>query len=362
MDTLDIQEYKDKIRVFIVDDSPLVRRSLEGIISADPILEVADTAADGREALDKMSNVDWDVCTLDWQMPGMNGLTVLKHIMIRYLKPTLMLSSFTTEGARITFDALRYGAVDFLQKPGGDSGQSLVEHRELLRSRIKRAAKVQVNISKYLRLKYLTSKKDKSKDAIENRKLDRGIILIFAATGGYASLLSILPSLSSIPQVPIIVMMSCAQRPLDAFVSYLSDFVLPPVKRLASEEKGVLKKGTIYFTGIGDRLYLSMDNDAGISFSLVHKEMSFELFDVVFDKESRWNKNFSTIILSSGQEEGMNGIKKISKIGGHFIVQEPCTCLEPSLSKYVLENFNAQPKTPLELIEFIGSWMPEDKD
>jgi len=361
MDTLDNQAYQDKIKVFIVDDSPLVRRSLEGIISADPILEVADTAADGKEALDKMSNVDWDVCTLDWQMPGMNGLTVLKHIMIRYLKPTLMLSSFTTEGARITFDALRYGAVDFLQKPGGDSGQSLVEHRELLRSRIKRAAKVQVNISKYLRLKSLTSKK-KTKENVDSKDIDKGVILIFAATGGYASILSILPSLSSIPQVPIIVMMSCAQRPLDAFVSYLSDFVLPPVKRLDSEEKGILKQGTIYFTGIGDRLYLSPDNDKGISFHLVHKDMSFELFDVVFDKEDRWSKNFSTIILSSGQEEGMNGIKKISKLGGQLIVQEPCTCLEPSLSKYVLKNFNAQPKTPLELTEFIGSWMPEDKD
>ncbi len=367
MDTLEknigTQETERKIKVFIVDDSPLVRRSLEGIISGDPMLEVAETAADGKEALDKMSSVSWDVCTLDWQMPGMNGLTVLKHIMIRHLKPTLMLSSFTTEGARITFDALRYGAVDFLQKPGGDSGQSLVEHRELLRSRIKRAARVQVGITKYLRLKSLTNKKEHLKDgSYEGSNNSKGIILIFAATGGYASILSILPSLSLIPKVPVVVMMSCAQQPLDAFVEYLKDFVLPPVKRLKSKEEGILEQGTIYFAGLSDRLYLSFNNQGEILFHLIHKSMSFELFDIFFDKQDRWNNKISTIVLSSGQEEGMKGIKRASEVGSQFIVQEPCTCLDPSLANFVLKNFKADSKGLLELTQFIGDWTPKDND
>ena len=357
------RELERKIRVFIVDDSPLVRRSLEGIISGDPMLEVAESAADGKEALEKMSSIPWDVCTLDWQMPGMNGLTVLKHIMIKYLRPTLMLSSFTTEGARITFDALRYGAVDFLQKPGGDSGQSLVEHRELLRSRIKRAARVQVGISKYLRLKSLTHQNKDLRDTDnEEDKNDHGIILILAATGGYASILSILPSLSFIPRVPVVVMMSCAQKPLDAFVAYLKDFLLPPVKRLESKEEGILRQGTIYFAGLGDRLYLSFNERDEISFNLVHKSMSFELFDIVFDKKYRWNNKISTVVLSSGQEEGMKGIERISKIGSQFIVQEPCTCLDPSLADFVLKNFDAASKDPLELTQFIGNWIPEDNE
>ncbi len=358
----DTKEQERRIRVFIVDDSPLVRRSLEGIISGDPMLEVAESAADGKEALEKMSNVPWDVCTLDWQMPGMNGLSVLKHIMIRYLKPTLMLSSFTTEGARITFDALRYGAVDFLQKPGGDSGQSLVEHRELLRSRIKRAAKVQVAISKYLRLKSLTSNKLVNVNDKKDIKDGEGIILVLAATGGYASLLSILPSLSYIPKVPVVVMMSCASRPLDAFVEYLKDFVLPPVKRLLPKDEGILKKGTIYFAGIGDRLSLSKEDKEQIAFRLEHKDMSFELFDVIFDKKDRWQKKISTVVLSSGQQEGMNGIKRISELGAKLIVQQPCTCLDPSLAKFVLKTFDAKAKTPFEITQFIGRWSAEDNN
>jgi two-component system chemotaxis response regulator CheB len=107
----------EKIRVFIVDDSPLMCRAMGRILSDDPDIEVVGQALSGKHALAEMPKAECDVCTLDVHMPGMNGLTVLKHIMIRFPKPTLMVSAFTSDGSRVTFEALRYGAVDFFQKP-----------------------------------------------------------------------------------------------------------------------------------------------------------------------------------------------------------------------------------------------------
>ncbi len=350
-----------KIRVFVVDDSPLVRRSLEGIIAADPCLEVAETAADGKEALRKMSNISWDVCTLDWQMPGMNGLTVLKHIMIRHPRPTLMLSSFTSDGAKITFDALRYGAVDFLQKPGGDTGQSLVEHRELLRSRIKRAARVHVSVARYMRLKNLDQSKpvlsEKVSESPGSDQARGGLLVVLAATGGYASLLNILPNLVAAPKVPVVLMLSAISGALDAFVEYVSQFVPSDVIRLHRDNLGVLEAGKIYVSGMGDRLIVQNREDEGVFYCLEQSKTPFELFDIIVDGDTDgWLGHLATVVLSSGRQEGITGLSSLHDVGSRIIAQSPDTCLVEELPRYALDNLNAQQMAPSDISDFISGW------
>ncbi|MFA7412805.1 MAG: response regulator, partial [Tissierellaceae bacterium] len=105
------------IKVLIVDDSALIRRILTDILQSDDEIKVVGTARDGKDALAKIELLKPDLVTLDIEMPLMDGLTTLKHIVAKYNLPVIMISSLTYEGAELTLKALDEGAVDFLPKP-----------------------------------------------------------------------------------------------------------------------------------------------------------------------------------------------------------------------------------------------------
>ena len=105
-----------KIKLLIVDDSKLVRKTIAGIFQEDDSIDVVGEAVNAEEALRLIPELRPDVITLDINMPGMDGLSALKHVMIKYRIPTLMLSSATQEGSTPAFDSLKYGAVDFIPK------------------------------------------------------------------------------------------------------------------------------------------------------------------------------------------------------------------------------------------------------
>ena len=104
------------IRVLIVDDSAFVRKALSTMLQSEPDIEIVGLANNGKEAVEKTSELKPDIITMDVEMPVMNGLEALKIIMEQNPTPVLMVSSITTEGAEATIEALSLGAVDFISK------------------------------------------------------------------------------------------------------------------------------------------------------------------------------------------------------------------------------------------------------
>ncbi|MDR1204385.1 MAG: chemotaxis response regulator protein-glutamate methylesterase [Peptococcaceae bacterium] len=131
-----------KIRVLIADDSAFMRKVLSDILGADPALEVAATARNGREACDKARELKPDVLTLDVEMPVMDGLAALEEIMRVNPMPVVMLSALTQTGAQATMDALAKGAIDFISKPGGSISININDSAREIVSKVKMAARV----------------------------------------------------------------------------------------------------------------------------------------------------------------------------------------------------------------------------
>jgi two-component system chemotaxis response regulator CheB len=113
-----------RTRILIVDDSAVMRSLLRSVISSDPGLEAAGTAADGASALASLAQLQPDLVLLDVEMPVMDGLVTLRELRRRGNKmPVIMCSSLTQRGARVTVEALASGASDYVAKPSGQSGR-----------------------------------------------------------------------------------------------------------------------------------------------------------------------------------------------------------------------------------------------
>ena len=134
-----------KIKVLIVDDSAIVRKILTDAITAEKDLEVVGTAPDPFIARDKILALKPDVLTLDIEMPRMDGLTFLKKLMQYHPLPTIVISSLGQASCQATLDALRFGAVEVLAKPGGP--YSVGELQLTLANKIRAAAAARIQRS-----------------------------------------------------------------------------------------------------------------------------------------------------------------------------------------------------------------------
>src|SRR6266542_1988425 len=147
-------------RVLVVDDAAFMR------VRAAKVLEDSghevEQAENGLEAVKKYAEWRPDAVLMDITMPEMDGLTALKeirkldpgarvamvtalrHLMARYPRPVVMLSSMTHAGAVTTIRALTIGAVDFVGKPSGAISLDFHRVREELVHKARTAARARV--------------------------------------------------------------------------------------------------------------------------------------------------------------------------------------------------------------------------
>jgi two-component system chemotaxis response regulator CheB len=111
------------IRVFLIDDSTVVRGALRRIIDATSDLRVVGAAANGRLGLEGIAQAAPDVVLLDIEMPEMDGLTTLPRLIAAHPGVrVIMASSLTQRGALVTLEALAMGAADYITKPTARAG------------------------------------------------------------------------------------------------------------------------------------------------------------------------------------------------------------------------------------------------
>src|SRR5690348_12461377 len=107
------------IPVLIVDDSSFMRTALRYLLESDAAIKVVGTASDGKEAVRKVKELQPGVVLLDIEMPVMDGLTALAHVMAELPTPVVVLSGLDNTGAGVACQSLERGAVGFISKPSG---------------------------------------------------------------------------------------------------------------------------------------------------------------------------------------------------------------------------------------------------
>ena len=129
------------IKVYVVDDSAVVRQTFTHLLQGDPDLVLMGCAPNPLLAAPVIRANRPDVMLLDIEMPGMDGLTFLRQVMAEMPIPTVICSTLTEHGSKVALDALAAGAVAVVAKPRLGLKQFLEESRRELLQTLKSAAR-----------------------------------------------------------------------------------------------------------------------------------------------------------------------------------------------------------------------------
>jgi two-component system, chemotaxis family, protein-glutamate methylesterase/glutaminase len=334
----------DGLRVLVVDDSPVMRLAVRDILLADPRIGRVELAADGSTALAKLEPFDPDVVTLDVEMPGMDGLSVLRQLMKRCPRPVLMLSAHTFAGADKTIRALEWGAVDVVQKPSGTT--KLEDMAAELRSKV-------VAIAERRRQRRLpwrgwsaaSAGADRGRPSpraprplLSHRPRLTDLVAIGASTGGTEALHFLLSSLPADFPAPLVVVQHMPESFTGAFAQRLDELCPLEVKESASRDLLVPGRAVVAH---GDRhMVVVMEGGAGLvcnrDFAKVnHQRPSV---DVLFESIAALPSVRAIGVLLTGMgRDGAEGLLAMRKAGALTIAQDEASCVVYGMPKAAVE-------------------------
>ena len=244
------------VRVLVVDDSSFFRRHLIEILNSDKHIEVVGIAVNGREAIAQVAALSPDLITMDIEMPVMDGITAVKHIMQSHPTPILMFSAFTTAGAKSTLDALEAGAIDFLSKRMEDiavdsdsAGRQLCARVRLIAARSLRTlpAIAKTTVGSRAATPFIRKNEVKRKESYK-------VVVIGASTGGPVALQEVLIKLPSDFPLPILLVQHMPGTFTPTFAKRLDMLCAITVKEAMDGD--LLKPGTAYLAPGGMQMLL----------------------------------------------------------------------------------------------------------
>ena len=340
-----------KLRVLVVDDSALVRKTITDCLNLDPGIEVVGSACDPYVAREKIMRLDPDVLTLDLEMPRMDGLTFLRILMQHHPMPVVVVSSLAQAGSQVALDALEAGAVDVLAKPNGTMSVGALAGQ--LAHHVKAAAAS-------VRFRGMMARADRSttsstaaaaKPAVVNepsaagpkpppytgRVDNRQLIVIGASTGGVEALRTVLPNLpEGLP--PIAVVQHISPYFSKAVAGRLDS--LCSMRVVEAEDGMILERGTCVVAPGDYHLALTWQGE-GYKTRLMQSPPVHHCrpsVDVLFRSVAEAGGKYVTAALLTGMgSDGAMGMAAIRKAGGRTIAEHEKTCVVYGMPRAAIE-------------------------
>jgi len=341
-----------KIRVLVVDDAVVMRKLISEALARDPCIEVVGVAANGRIALQKITQVNPDIITLDVEMPEMDGLATVRELRKTYAKlPVIMFSTLTSRGAATTLDALSAGATDYVTKPSNVGNIS--ECIERLQHDL--VAKIKVHC-RHIGAEALLSPAKKSGAAAPTLSARRTIlppevVCIGTSTGGPNALAEVFRAFPRSFPLPILIV----QHMPPVFTAMLAErlSVLGPMKFHEGAEGQLVESGHAYIAPGGKHMEVRR---AGLS-TVIHlqneppENSCRPAVDVMFRSAvSVYGGNILGVVMTGMGQDGLRGCELIRERGGQIVVQDEASSVVWGMPGYVAQAGYADKIVPLNQI------------
>ena len=377
------------IRVLIADDSAFMRKVLSDMFSRQSDFQVAGTAINGKDTIDKVKKLKPDLLTLDVTMPVMDGLNALAIIMEECPLPVVMFSSMTQRGTDATVRALALGAVDFISKAGGPISKiDTIEDELLAKCRaaalahvskfrqtaaeskplvytpktpdppIMKRIEVQRRTGLTLGQKPIINKVPSASTAPPPRPnlstamaaTGKRLVVLGTSTGGPQALQTVITRLPGNLPCGVVIVQHMPAGFTKSLADRLNSISEIAVKEAENDE--MIKPGQVYIAPGnfhlriaqapgGRKIVLSQEPPVGNHRPAVN---------VMFDSAAPFGKDLVAVIMTGMGSDGCEGMKKIKANGGYSIAQDENSCVVYGMPKAVVDAGLADEVRPLTKI------------
>lgn len=326
-----------KIRVFVIDDSALVRQFMAEVVSSQGDMELVGSATDPIAALPKLQQGWPDVIVLDVEMPRMDGITFLRQLMSTRPTPVVICSSLTEAGAALTLEALAAGAVAVFAK----AKLGVRQHLETIASELVRAVR-EASCAHTSRLSMPNQQRGGAKESIPMpargvvHTTDR-VIAIGTSTGGTLALEVVLTALPA-NSPGIVIVQHMPEKFTAAFAERLNTLCAIEVREAKQGDRimdgvALIAPGGLHTQVCRSGAHYCVDVADGPAVNR-HKPS----VDVLFRSVAKAaGPNALGIIMTGMGDDGARGLLAMREAGAHTLAQDEASCVVFGMPKEAIK-------------------------
>ncbi len=337
------------IKVFVVDDSAVVRQTLQQLLQGEADIELAGSAPNPLIAAPMLRKARPDVLMLDIEMPGMDGLTFLRQQMAEAPIPTVICSSLSTEGSRVALDALAAGAVAVVAKPRLGLRQFLEDSRREIIGALKTAARARPHQGAAPRVQPVAAARQPVVPGLHALSVNKPVV-IGSSTGGTQAIEQILTELpGDAPGIAIVQHMP--EKFTAMYAQRLDGICAMRIKEARDGDR--LERGVVLIAPGGKHMQLR--KNGGQYYAAVadgppvnrHKPSVDVLFKSLAEAT---NGDALAIMLTGMGDDGARGMKQLHDLGVRTIAQDEASCVVFGMPKEAIKVGAVDQVMPLDNI------------
>lgn len=340
----------DRLRVIIVDDSPIMRKILSSMLRASNRVNVVGMAGNGEEAISLIDELSPDLVTLDVNMPVMDGTSTIKHIMIKKPCPVVIMSNPGEGSSKIIFNFFELGAVDFINKP--TKNQDVFFQQQKIFERIRIAATARVGNFRITRIPVARPDNPASKPA---NSACRRLVIVISGPGGHPEQMSLLSGL--VPAMAdkdgaVVALQSLPSSFSEPFARYL--FERCGCHASAIDHETSLYAGQCYVGNHGWPLTVRLSDHRPVIIPDAPEKGSIQVDRLLLTAASVFKQHLAVVLLSGANTGGQSGLRVVHENGGRIILRKRASGMVAEPLDQVVEAGLADAEVnPVDLIKTV---------
>ena len=332
----------DRPRVLVVDDSAFARTVLSRLLRASGQLDVAGTARDGHDALEKIAALDPDLVTLDLTMPNLDGIGVLRALAGRP-RPRVVVVSISSVETELGAEALLLGAVDLVAKPTALASERLTELGDELVAKLVALGGGPATAPLATEIEGGTRSRPVRLSGVD-------LVMIGTSTGGPQALTRVISALPATLAVPVAIVLHIPEGYTESLAARLDK--ISPLTVVEAKDGLELRPGLVVLARGGSHLRIHRRGSALRAEVGQHPVTPFtpSVDELFTSGAAAVRAGALGVILTGMGDDGLAGSRAIAEARGSLITEDASTCVVYGMPRSVDQANLGATSVPLDRI------------